>query len=125
MLVCVSSALPIKPPTRLTGRKLFSQGRMAGRCWRLPNMPPLVPSTSASVLVAFATTGVVPKASSVGNVSNVPPPATALIAPAPAADRTRPKISQPDIMGTNLTGFGPETRWEKYRGQIQFDGNGM
>jgi DNA polymerase-4 len=65
---------------------------------RFPNMPPLVPMTSASVLVALAMTGEVPKASRVGKVRSVPPPATALIIPAPTAEPARPVISQPEII---------------------------
>ena len=43
-------------------------------------------------------TGVVPKASNAGKVSSVPPPATALIMPAPTAEPAKPKISKPDII---------------------------
>jgi hypothetical protein len=96
--LCVNSALPISPPSRLTGRKRFSQGKTGLMYCRFPNMPPLVPMTSASVLVALAMTGEVPKASRVGKVRSVPPPATALIIPAPTAEPARPVISQPEII---------------------------
>src|SRR6185436_5273191 len=55
--------------------------------------------TSAKVLVAFAIFAAVPNASSVGNVISVPPPATALISPAAAADASNPAISSPDMPG--------------------------
>src|SRR6185503_15782062 len=55
--------------------------------------------TSAKVLVALATFAAVPKASSVGKVIRVPPPATALIRPAAAADASNPAISSPDMPG--------------------------
>ena len=56
-------------------------------------MLPDVPTTSANVLVAFATIGDVPKNNNVGNVSSVPPPATALIAPPRPATTSRAVIS--------------------------------
>src|SRR3954468_9983998 len=62
-------------------------------------MLPDVPITNASVLVAFATIGGVPNNSSVGKVTSVPPPATALIAPPAPAASTNPKISVSDIVG--------------------------
>src|SRR5581483_3084970 len=55
----------------------------------------------ASVLVALATTGGVPKKSSVGNVTSVPPPATALIAPAAIAAAANPKISNADMVDSS------------------------
>jgi hypothetical protein len=54
--------------------------------------------TKASVLVALAVMGVVPNASNAGKVSNVPPPATALMTPAPTAEPTKQIISKPDII---------------------------
>src|SRR6267154_184488 len=60
-------------------------------------MLPAVPMTSASVLVALAMIAGVPQSSSVGKVSNVPPPAMALIAPAAVAEATRARISRPDM----------------------------
>src|SRR5436190_2273928 len=56
-------------------------------------MPPEVPMTRASVLVALATMGGVPKNSKAGKVTKVPPPATALIAPPAAAATNKPAIS--------------------------------
>jgi hypothetical protein len=56
-------------------------------------MPPEVPATSASVLVALAITGGVPNNSNTGNVINVPPPATALTAPPAIAAMTKPRLS--------------------------------
>jgi hypothetical protein len=52
-----------------------------------------VPITRASVLVALAVFDDIPKKSSVGNVTIVPPPATALIAPPAAAASINPMIS--------------------------------
>src|SRR5688500_3222425 len=49
--------------------------------------------TKAKVLVALAMTGGVPNNNSVGNVTRVPPPATALIIPAAAPERINPTIS--------------------------------
>ena len=54
--------------------------------------------TSASVLVAFAMIGGVPKKSSAGNVTRVPPPATTLTAPPAAAASISPRISVTDIV---------------------------
>src|SRR5687768_1783451 len=48
-------------------------------------MLPTVPGQSATVLVALATIGGMPRASSVGKVMSVPPPAIALTAPPAAA----------------------------------------
>jgi hypothetical protein len=62
-------------------------------------MLPEVPMTRASVLVALAMIGGVPKSSSAGNVTSVPPPATALIAPPAAAAIISPRISVTDIVG--------------------------
>ena len=75
------------------------------RCWRFPKIPPLVPSTSASVLVALATSGGVPKASRVGKVRSVPPPARALTAPAAAAEPARAEISNADIIPEKFREF--------------------
>ena len=91
--VCVSSTLPIKPPKTLTGTKRPSQGLIEVKCSRKPKMLPAVPIISATVLVAFATTGGVPKNNSTGKVRMVPPPAMELIMPAMAAARARPMIS--------------------------------
>jgi hypothetical protein len=49
-------------------------------------MPPSDPGQIATVLVALAETELRPSQISVGNVSNVPPPATELIAPAAKAE---------------------------------------
>lgn len=59
-------------------------------CCRLPNMPPLVPMTKASGLVALAVMRLIPKAGKAEKVSNAPPPATALMTPA--------LTTEPDIM---------------------------
>src|SRR5580765_1758831 len=67
-------------------------------------MLPEVPRTSASVLVALATMGGVPNRRSVGNVTSVPPPATALIAPPAAAASTSPTISVHDIVRAQSSG---------------------
>src|SRR6267378_6506265 len=48
-------------------------------------MLPREPGHSATVLVALATSGVTPRATIAGNVSSVPPPAMAFMAPAPMA----------------------------------------
>src|SRR5438093_910359 len=64
-------------------------------------MLPEVPTTSARVLVALATIGGVPKKSRVGKVTNVPPPAMALIAPPATAESNRPTISISDIPQAN------------------------
>jgi len=71
-------------------------------------MLPPVPMTRARVLVALATTGRVPKAIREGKVSNVPPPATALIAPAPTAEPTNPTISHPVIIMPKRKKLGRE-----------------
>src|SRR6185369_4138924 len=60
--------------------------------------------TSATVLVALAMMGNVPKASKVGNVTKVPPPATALMAPAAPPARISPMISAGDMR--NVVGRG-------------------
>lgn len=49
-------------------------------------MLPTDPGHIATVLVALAATELSPSQTSVGNVSNVPPPATELIAPAAKAE---------------------------------------
>src|SRR5260221_10858127 len=54
--------------------------------------------TRASVLVALATTGAVPKASNVGNVTSVPQPATALMAPPATAAKNNPAASVSDML---------------------------
>ena len=54
-------------------------------------MLPEVPMTSASVLVALAMIGGVPKSSRAGKVTSVPPPATALIAPPAAGGNRQPQ----------------------------------
>ena len=61
-------------------------------------MPPEVPMTNASVLVALAMIGGVPKKSRAGKVTNVPPPATALIAPPIAAASISPRNSVSDML---------------------------
>src|SRR5271163_4954959 len=87
--VLISRIAPAKPPTMLvrisgiiTRRGMFNFMRYA---------PPLavVPTQSASVLVALAGTGGTPVKSSAGNATKLPPPATALMAPpmAPAKKR--------------------------------------
>jgi len=48
-------------------------------------MPPIDPGHSATVLVALAATDGTPSQTSVGNEMSVPPPATALMAPAATA----------------------------------------
>ena len=62
-------------------------------------MLPAVPMTSASVLVALAMIFGVPKKISTGKVTSVPPPATALIAPAAAPAAASPSISAGCITG--------------------------
>ena len=64
-------------PALYAGRVRFD----AARSFR----PVCTLASSATVLVACACPGGVPKNISTGNVSNVPPPATALITPAAAA----------------------------------------
>src|SRR5271157_1214057 len=87
--VLIRRIAPAKPPITLvtssgiiTRRGMFNFMRYA---------PPLavVPTQSASVLVALAGTGGTPVNSSAGNATKLPPPATALIAPprAPAKKR--------------------------------------
>ena len=49
-------------------------------------MLPTVPGQIATVLVAFATTGLSPSQMSVGNDNKVPPPATEFMAPAANAE---------------------------------------
>jgi len=51
---------PSKPPSRLTGTKRTSHGRTTAICPRKPKIEPAVPTKSARVLVALATTGGVP-----------------------------------------------------------------
>ena len=51
------------------------------------------------VLVALAIIGEVPKNNNTGNVSRVPPPATALIAPAAAPANINETISSQDMPG--------------------------
>src|SRR6185295_4295938 len=92
-LVLVRSQPPSQPPSRLGGISRQSQPLTAARCFRYPKTPPKVPITSARVLVALAIVDDVPKNISVGNVSSVPPPATALMSPAAAAAAARPMIS--------------------------------
>ena len=53
--------------------------------------------TNASVLVALAMIGGVPKKSRAGNVTRVPPPATALIAPPADAAIINPRNSLRDM----------------------------
>src|ERR1700733_641314 len=81
-----NSSAPAMPPTRL-GAVSASILRSAVRSsFRYPHMPPSDPGQIATVLVAFAATEVSPNQISVGNVTNVPPPATELIAPAANAE---------------------------------------
>jgi hypothetical protein len=61
-----------------------------------------VPKTSASVLVALAVSGGVPKNNKAGNVISVPPPATALITPAAPAADAKAMTSVPDMLGASL-----------------------
>ena len=98
VLVLVSRMLPSRPPTRLTGRKRRSQGRMG------LEMPAVTEQAAAHAEHQGQRAGGigrhrrVPKASRVGKVNSVPPPATALIAPAATADPASPAISHPVIV---------------------------
>src|SRR5207247_6587136 len=60
------------------------------------------PQTSASVLVALAVSGGVPKNNKAGNVMSVPPAATALIIPAAPAAAAKVITSVPDMLGGSL-----------------------
>src|SRR5882757_7847720 len=82
-------------------------------------MLPEVPRTSASVLVALATIGGVPNRSSVGNVTSVPPPATALIAPPAAAASISPTISVHDIVRAQSSGASGKAQAGRQRGRDQ------
>src|SRR5439155_12833201 len=64
--------------------------------FRYPKTLPAVPRTRARVLVALAMIAGVPKKIRLGKVSRVPPPATALMAPAATAALRRPRISVAD-----------------------------
>src|SRR6266851_4453242 len=68
-------------------------------------MLPEVPTTSAKVLVAFATTGGVPQNSRVGKVTRVPPPATAFMAPPTAAESISVMISAGAMEESGAVGF--------------------
>ena len=80
-----SKMLPITPPIMLALRNIQKR-----RLWPLKSLscariPPINPGHSATVFVTFAVIGGTPRASSVGKVIKVPPPASALIAPAATA----------------------------------------
>jgi hypothetical protein len=63
----------------------MSHGRNRRSSRRYPHMPPIEPGHSATVLVALATRSSRPDHTNPGKVIIVPPPATALIAPASIA----------------------------------------
>src|ERR1700761_2111274 len=74
------------PPTTLGKTKASMRGLDARRSLRYPQMVPTVPGQMATVLVAFALMEGRPSQINVGKVSNVPPPATELMAPATNAE---------------------------------------
>ena len=78
----------------LTGMKRHSHGRREASWLRKLNRLPAVPTIRARPLVALATTAPVPVNMRAGNVRTVPPPATALMAPAASAEAKRVRISQ-------------------------------
>jgi hypothetical protein len=62
------------------------RGSIERKSRRKPNIAPSEPGQIATVLVALAITDGSPSQISDGNVTSVPPPATALIAPAMNAE---------------------------------------
>src|ERR1700722_16788966 len=76
------SFAPTKPPMIDGIANSLSVLSIDGSSALNPYAPAMDPGTSEMVLVALATTGGIPAPNKVGNVINVPPPATAFIAPA-------------------------------------------
>src|SRR5882757_8334130 len=74
---------PRAPPRRLTKNQVLRRGSL--RRWmslRYEKTLAMVPGTRATVLEALAITAGIPANTREGNVRKLPPPATALIAPA-------------------------------------------
>jgi hypothetical protein len=85
-----TSQAPTSPPARLETTSAISTRLVRDPSSRRNAQPALSdPGTRATVLVAFAATGLTPAASSAGKVSKVPPPARAFIAPATMEVRNR------------------------------------
>ena len=93
-----------------TGTKRRSQGRVEVQWRRNPKRLPVVPRVRAKVLVALAATAPQPLARRTGKVRTVPPPATALMAPAARAEPKRARTSQ-GVMRGAAEGFGRS--WEQ------------
>ena len=79
----------IPPITPVTSSGAIVRHESLPNCCRYAPMLATCPGHSATVLVAFALTGGMPMNSSVGNVTKLPPPATALMAPASSAAKNR------------------------------------
>ena len=72
------------------GRSAHRRGPWPDRSRRCAKVPPMNPGHRATVLVTFAATGGIPSAVITGKEISVPPPATALTAP--AASAATPKV---------------------------------
>src|SRR3954465_7576043 len=104
-----SSSAPIRPPATLSASSVAVETLSSARTSRrYAHELASVPGNSATVLEAFAIVGGNPARVSAGKLTNVPPPATAFIAPAikpaPASiaskDMRKPSADEP--MGAAL-----------------------
>ncbi len=93
----VSSSEPASPPITLGAANHDNQRREARNSRRYPQAAAKAPGIRATVFVQLANRAASPEvprmAYSVGNVSSVPPPAMAFIAPATAAARHNKMMS--------------------------------
>src|SRR5437879_5611973 len=83
------STAPLMPPAMLATIAGLTGMFKVSISFRYAQALASTPGNSATVLVAFATMEGTPVNTSAGNVRNEPPPATALISPAPRTAATR------------------------------------
>ena len=81
LAVCSNSHAPMAPPTRLVRVRVQPIARETVTSLRYAKALAAAAGQSANVAVAFAGTGDTPAMSNAGNVTKVPPPATAFRAP--------------------------------------------
>ncbi len=84
-LVCSNRIAPVNPPKSDGRERIQTRARFSVSCRRYAHELVTEPGQMATVLVALAVIEDMPLYSRAGNVSSVPPPATALTKPAPNA----------------------------------------
>ncbi len=90
---CSSSQAPTMAPANDAGICQRSRGPWPSSSRRYPQVPEALPGTRPIAFDMVAVTGGNPNATSVGNVTRVPEPTTALIVPAPTPARKMTTIS--------------------------------